>query len=62
MRTRWQYAHPLGEKGTRDISYAPVGDPALGPVADPHRASAMELPQRAWDTIGKTQRTSRITL
>ncbi|MGH9675251.1 MAG: hypothetical protein ACRD44_18930, partial [Bryobacteraceae bacterium] len=25
--------------------YAPVGDVALGPVAFPHRASAMELPQ-----------------
>ena len=28
-----------------DIYAAPVGDPALGPVAYPHRASAMELPQ-----------------
>ena len=25
--------------------YAPVGDPALGPVAFPHRASAFEIPQ-----------------
>jgi hypothetical protein len=25
--------------------FAPVGDPALGPVAFPHRASALELPQ-----------------
>ena len=25
--------------------YAPAGDPALGPVAYPHRASAAELPQ-----------------
>ena len=25
--------------------YAPVGDAALGPIAFPHRASAMELPQ-----------------
>ena len=45
MELSVQYAHPLGEKGTWDIYYAPVGDPALGPVAYPHRASAMELPQ-----------------
>lgn len=42
-----QYAHPLGEKATWNIYYAPVGEPALGPVAYPHRASAMELPQAA---------------
>jgi hypothetical protein len=29
------------------LYYAPVGDPALGPVAFPHRASAFELPQAA---------------
>jgi hypothetical protein len=29
------------------IYYAPVGDPALGPTAYPHRASAAELPQAA---------------
>jgi hypothetical protein len=40
-----QYAHPIGEKGMWNLYYAPVGDPALGPVAFPHRASAMELPQ-----------------
>jgi hypothetical protein len=45
MELSVQYAHPLGEKGIWDIYYAPVGDPALGPVAYPHRASAMELPQ-----------------
>ncbi|MDX2154278.1 MAG: hypothetical protein SFV54_26290 [Bryobacteraceae bacterium] len=28
-----------------NLYYAPVGDVALGPVAFPHRASAMELPQ-----------------
>jgi hypothetical protein len=47
MELSAQYAHPLGEKGTWNIYYAPVGDPALGPVAFPHRASAMELPQAA---------------
>ena len=30
-----------------DFYAAPVGDPALGPEAYPHRASAMELPQAA---------------
>jgi hypothetical protein len=45
MELSAQYAHPLGDKGTWNVYYAPVGDPALGPVAFPHRASAMELPQ-----------------
>src|SRR4029079_2553253 len=27
------------------LYFAPVGDPALGPVAFPHRASAAEIPQ-----------------
>jgi hypothetical protein len=38
------YVHPLGGT-TLQLYYAPVGDPALGPVAFPHRASAFELPQ-----------------
>jgi hypothetical protein len=45
MELSMQYAHPIGEKGVWNLYYAPVGDPALGPVAYPHRASAMELPQ-----------------
>lgn len=45
MELSAQYAHPIGENGTWNVYYAPVGDPALGPVAYPHRASAMELPQ-----------------
>jgi hypothetical protein len=40
-----QYAHKVGESTTLQFYYAPVGDPALGPVAFPHRASAAELPQ-----------------
>jgi hypothetical protein len=40
-----QYAHPLGDKAMLQLYYAPVGDPALGPVAFPHRASAAELPE-----------------
>src|SRR4051794_28108993 len=45
MELSVQYALPLGEKKMFNVYYAPVGDPALGPVAYPHRASAMELPQ-----------------
>ncbi|HEY1759205.1 MAG TPA: hypothetical protein VGG72_27785 [Bryobacteraceae bacterium] len=39
------YAHKLGESAMAHFYYAPVGDPALGPVAFPHRTSAQELPQ-----------------
>jgi hypothetical protein len=39
------YARPLGEDTLLELYFAPVGDPALGPVAYPHRASASELPQ-----------------
>jgi hypothetical protein len=39
------YAHRVGEAAMLHLYYAPVGDPALGPVAYPHRASAQELPQ-----------------
>jgi hypothetical protein len=39
------YAHSAGENTVVQFYYAPVGDPALGPVAFPHRASAFELPQ-----------------
>jgi hypothetical protein len=45
MELSVQYTHHLGEHGLWDVYYAPVGDPALGPVAYPHRASAMEIPQ-----------------
>ena len=38
------YARPVGSTIVH-LYYAPVGDPALGPVAFPHRASAFELPQ-----------------
>src|ERR1044071_2876052 len=47
MEVSIQYARPLTENLTWNVYYAPVGDPALGPVAYPHRASAMELPQAA---------------
>ena len=39
------YARTIGEKTNVEIYFAPVGDPALGPVAFPHRISAEELPQ-----------------
>ncbi len=39
------YVRPLGDDTLLDFYYAGVGDPALGPVAFPHRASAAELPQ-----------------
>ncbi len=39
------YTRSLGEDTTVDVYFAPVGDPALGPVAYPHRDSAMELPE-----------------
>ncbi len=45
MSLGFQYAHTLDKNTTLELYFAPVGDPALGPVAYPHRASAMELPQ-----------------
>ena len=45
MSLGFHYAHQLSENTIADVYFAPVGDPALGPVAFPHRASAAELPQ-----------------
>lgn len=45
MELSIHYARSLGEKSMINLYYAPVGDAALGPIAFPHRASAMELPQ-----------------
>ncbi len=45
MALGFQYARSLSPNTTLELYFAPVGDPALGPVAYPHRASAMELPQ-----------------
>ena len=44
MELAAEYLHPVG-RGTAYLYVAPVGDPALGLVAFPHRESAMELPQ-----------------
>lgn len=45
MELSLRYTHPISEKSSFVLYVAPVGDPALGPVAYPHRASASELPQ-----------------
>ena len=45
MGLGFHYTRELGEDTVLDVYFAPVGDPALGPVAYPHRASAMELPE-----------------
>lgn len=45
MGLGFTYARSLSENTTLQLYFAPVGDPALGPTAYPHRASAMELPQ-----------------
>ena len=39
------YVRELSNGLRLELYFAPVGDPALGPVAYPHRASAMELPE-----------------
>jgi hypothetical protein len=45
MEVSFAYAYAFSEHTTATIYVAPVGDPALGPVAFPHRDSAEELPQ-----------------
>lgn len=45
MALGFHYVHQLAEDTTLDLYFAPVGDPALGPIAYPHRASAIEFPQ-----------------
>jgi len=45
MEVSVQYARQLNEHALIHFYAAPVGDPALGPVAYPHRVSAQELPQ-----------------
>ena len=39
------YARPLGGRTIFEAYFAPVGDPSLGPIAYPHRASAAEIPE-----------------
>jgi hypothetical protein len=45
MEVAFEYTHSLGDRSRFWLYAAPVGDPALGPVAFPHRVSAAELPQ-----------------
>jgi len=45
MSVGLHYVRPVRNKAILHLYYAPVGDPALGPVAFPHRASAFEIPQ-----------------
>ena len=45
MELAAEFAIDLGDKTIGYVYAAPVGDPALGPVAFPHRRSAAELPQ-----------------
>jgi hypothetical protein len=45
MELAAELAEPLGAHARGYIYYGLVGDPALGPPAYPHRASAAELPQ-----------------
>ncbi len=45
MELSVHYARPIAEKTIVDLYFAPVGDPALGPVGFPHRTSASEIPQ-----------------
>lgn len=45
MSLGFHYIHQIAAGTTIDLYFAPVGDPALGPVAFPHRASAAEFPE-----------------
>jgi hypothetical protein len=45
MGLGFHYVRALGANTMFEFYVAPVGDPALGPVAYPHRASAAELPE-----------------
>jgi hypothetical protein len=51
MSLGFEYARTIGEGTTLQVYFAPVGDPALGSIAYPHRASAMELRRRRWIII-----------
>jgi hypothetical protein len=45
MGLGFHYTREVADETFVDVYFAPVGDPALGPVAFPHRASASELPE-----------------
>lgn len=45
MGLGFHYVREISAGAMLDLYFAPVGDPALGPVAFPHRASAGEFPE-----------------
>lgn len=45
MDIGFHWARAWNENTVFQVYYAPVGDPALGPVAFPHRTSASEIPE-----------------
>jgi hypothetical protein len=45
MELAAEYARPITAHTIGYVYVAPMGDPSLGPVAYPHRASASEIPQ-----------------
>jgi hypothetical protein len=45
MELAAEYARAFGPRSFGYLYVAPVGDPALGPVAFPHRDSGLEIPQ-----------------
>jgi hypothetical protein len=45
MELAAEYAMPIDAQTIGYIYLAPAGDPSLGPVAYPHRSSALEIPQ-----------------
>ena len=45
MGLGFHYLRELSSNARLELYFAPVGDPGLGPLAFPHRASAAELPQ-----------------
>jgi len=47
MELAAEYAHSITAHTIGYVYAAPMGDPSLGPVAYPHRASASEIPQAA---------------
>jgi len=47
MELAAEYARPITAHTIGYVYVAPMGDPSLGPVAYPHRASASEIPQAA---------------
>jgi len=58
MELAASYRHPVGDALGLELYAAPSGEPALGPTAFMHRASAMYNRSRPSATTGRTRRTS----